>query len=488
MNKTPVFYDDTNKRWRFITLFCALFVSIFILWLGLFIVTLYCAPTMNNAPLFLLWQKLMNEVTLDIVSVAIKLMIILMLICVVYSLSQIGLLFILVGYQKFKSRGVVHPYQFDDSVAVIIPAYNEGKVILCTIDELLKAVHPSNFEVIVVNDGSTDNTWDLLTAHYAHHSKVKLITQLNQGKSAALNYGIQHTQADIVITVDADTIVSKMAIMELTSLFVDPKVGAVAGNIKVGNRTNWLTKMQAVEYITNHNLLRRAFTMLNALMIVAGATGAWRRDLVIALGGFPEDTLAEDEDLTLNIRKAGYSIQFSDKAITYTEAPDTIKLYLKQRYRWVFGGLQAFWKHRDILFKPRYGWLGFIVFPSAFMGLLFVPIIGPFMEILLLLGLLSSLLFNPAFYVWGVSANTPMMLFVFSYLLFMAIEFLFGAVGFLLEPNEDKKLLWWLIPQRFFNRWALFYTAIKALHAALKGHAVGWDKFDRTATVTTPQN
>lgn len=530
MSNWPVFYDPENRRWKFIKagiivlLFCLVILfSLFALNLhsysfqnssskkgvGLisqqnkgyallltelnargYSIALFSDKSSLSAPPISplaqedrFWQHTINELSLSIICVSIALSAFFVLLCLLYSVLQIIMLFTLVGYQKLKTRSIIYTYQPQYSVAVLIPAYNEGKVILRTVDLLLAAAHPPQFEIVVVDDGSSDNTWALLQEHYNNNELVQLIKQTNQGKSVALNNAISHTKADIVITIDADTIVSKMTIMELTSQFVDKRVGAVAGNIKVGNRTNWLTKMQAIEYITNHNLLRRAFSVLNALMIVAGATGAWRRDLVVRLGGFPEDTLAEDEDLTLTIRKNGYAIRFADKAITYTEAPDTVQPYLKQRYRWTFGGFQALWKHKDMLFKRRYGWLGCLIFPSTLIGMLLIPLIGPLLDILFLL-VLSVLLVNQMTHPSGELFSHLITVSIY-YLVFISIDFFLGCLSFFLEKGEDKTLLLWLIPQRIFSRWALFYTTIKGVHAALKGHAVGWDKFNRTATVTT---
>ena len=163
------------------------------------------------------------------------------------------------------------------------------------------------------------------------------------------------------------TIFSRQTIMELVSFFSDEQVGAVAGNIKVGNKINLLTKMQSVEYITSQNLERRAFKILNAITVIPGSVGAWRRELIVSTGGFTTDTLAEDADLTLKIRRQGSKIVYADHATAYTEAPDTIKSFLQQRYRWMFGTFQVAWKHKDVLFRPRYGYLGFVALPSIFL-------------------------------------------------------------------------------------------------------------------------
>lgn len=513
MYNKPIFYDPANRRWKKIKATVLSFGFSLGLLFGLFIFSLCYFPDYHARVLQMIantitqfkahdyqimilfksfyasslgtglstWQMIMSQCIFTLVSVGTLSFIGLIAFCLIYSLIQIIVLLILVTIQHMTTRSKPYTYQNQYSVAVVIPAYNEAKVILATIEPLLAAVHPKQFEVIVVDDGSSDDTLSLLQAHYSHHPIVKVLHQTNQGKSAALNHAVRNTNADIIITLDADTIVSKMAIMELTHYFSNQQVGAVAGNIKVGNRNNALTKMQANEYILNHNLLRRAFSILNGLMIVAGATGAWRRDLILQKGGFPTDTLAEDEDLTLKIRKQGYTIEFADKAITYTEAPETLKLYLKQRYRWVFGGLQAMWKHRDILFRSQYGWLGLFVFPNTIIGTLLVPIIGPMMD-LVFLALVSVLLFNHVYYPTDHEL-IKLVTMVKYYLFFLILELIQGIIAFLFENNEDKTLLLWMIPQKLFSRWMLFYITLKAVLAALKGQAVGWNKFKRTATV-----
>ena len=141
----------------------------------------------------------------------------------------------------------------------------------------------------------------------------------------------------IVVGLDADTIFPRETIDQLVRHFVDPRVGAVAGNAKVGNRINTLTRWQALEYVTSQNLDRRAFNLLNCITVVPGAVGAWRRELVEELGGFTPLTLAEDADLTIAIVKAGYQVLYDKEAVGLTEAPDTVRGLLRQRFRWMFG-------------------------------------------------------------------------------------------------------------------------------------------------------
>jgi cellulose synthase/poly-beta-1,6-N-acetylglucosamine synthase-like glycosyltransferase/peptidoglycan/xylan/chitin deacetylase (PgdA/CDA1 family)/spore germination protein YaaH len=370
-------------------------------------------------------------------------------------------------------------------VAVIIAAYNEEKVILQTIRTLLASTYKGILEIIVVDDGSTDATYSVVQETFGSDKRVQLYTQPNAGKAAALNNGIGRTWADVVITLDADTIFTRDTVPLLVRHFGDRAVGAVAGNAKVGNRINLLTCFQALEYITSQNLDRRAFSVLNCITVVPGAVGAWRRSLVLALGGFTHDTLAEDTDLTMAIRKRGYKILYEDEAIGLTEAPDTVRDLIKQRYRWMFGTLQATWKHRDVLFRPRYGAFGFIAVPNVIIFQILFPLISPVMDLMVVISAITS----AVSYVQHSEAFSPSSLLVISayYGLFLVVDLLTSGLAFILERKEDPKLLVWLLLQRFCYRQIMYYVAIKAFVASLSGIVVGWNKLDRKATVLSSE-
>ena len=185
--------------------------------------------------------------------------------------------------ERWKTRCAIYAPEFQPTVSVIVPAYNEEKVICQTIRSLLGSDY-SHFDIIVVDDGSHDTTVQRVRMEFTANARVRLFTKANGGKSQALNYGIQQTQADLIITLDADTVFCRETISKLVRHFVNPQVGAVAGNAKVGNRLNLLTNWQALEYITSQNLDRRAFALLNCIAVVPGAVGAWRRELVIRAG------------------------------------------------------------------------------------------------------------------------------------------------------------------------------------------------------------
>src|SRR5437899_1855468 len=268
-------------------------------------------------------------------------------------------------------------------VTVLIPAHNEEKVIVETVHSVLFSDYP-DLHLVVVDDGSTDKTGELLDAHFSREPRVRVMHQVNRGKAAALSVAMSQAQTEIVVTIDADTEIEPDAIRKLVRHFSDPTVGAVAGNVKGGNRSRWLTRWQALEYITSQNMEKRAFDLLNCITVVPGALGAWRKKAIEAAGGITADTVAEDADLTIAIRRLGWPISYDQEAIAWTEAPETPGVLIRQRFRWTFGTLQSFWKHSGTLFRPKYGTLGLVALPNIFVFQLLLPLISPVIDLLFL--------------------------------------------------------------------------------------------------------
>jgi cellulose synthase/poly-beta-1,6-N-acetylglucosamine synthase-like glycosyltransferase/peptidoglycan/xylan/chitin deacetylase (PgdA/CDA1 family) len=369
--------------------------------------------------------------------------------------------------------------QYAPFVSVIVPAYNEALVIENTINSLL-ASNYEKFEIIVVDDGSVDKTSEIIREIYSDNKRVRIFSEANEGKATALNTGLRHARGEIVIALDADTLFAPQTIGALAHRFYDPKMGAVAGNAKVGNRINIVTRWQALEYITSQNMDRRAFASLNCITVVPGAVGAWRRELIEQAGGFKSDTLAEDQDLTLTIRRLGHSIGYEEDAIAWTEAPDQLSSLAKQRFRWAFGTLQCMRKHIDALFRPRYGAFGFIALPNVWLFQILFPLISPVMDLMLVYTLLVAgldRLQQPAGY-----SSTALRQVLFYYSLFLAIDWAAASFAFLLEKKEHWQLLWWLFLQRFCYRQVMYYVMIKSVAVAARGSTVGWGKLDRKAT------
>jgi len=381
---------------------------------------------------------------------------------------------------RFRKQKNVSAKSLQKFVSVIVPAFNEEKVIVKTLKSLLKSNYP-NFEILVVDDGSTDNTSQIVKENFADEPKVQLFTLSNGGKANALNYGLKRAKGEIIIGLDADTIFTPQTICELAGQFADESVGAVAGNAKVGNRLNMITKWQALEYITSQNLDRRAFAGLNAITVVPGAVGAWQREALEKAGGFESNTLAEDQDLTLRVRQLGYRIAYAERAVAYTEAPDTFRGLAKQRFRWSFGTLQCMWKHRRTLFNKKFGALGFLAMPNVWIFQILFPLVSPLMDLMLVWTMLNYLvqrLEHPKEFIAPHVAEV-----VFYYVFFLVVDLLAASVGFTFERRENWKLLAWLPVQRFGYRQVMYSVMVKSVKTAFKGAMVGWNKVERKATV-----
>ena len=375
--------------------------------------------------------------------------------------------------EKLRPAPEPHP-DFCLPVSVLIPAYNEEEVIVQTVNAALASDYPA-MEIIVVNDGSIDATGDLLDENFGANPRVKIIHQPNRGKPAALDRALSEVMSEIVVTIDADTSIEPRAISKLVRDFYDSRVGAVAGNVKVGNRNRWLTRWQALEYITSQNLEKRAFDLLNCIPVVPGAVGAWRMEAIRSAGGFTAETVAEDTDLTIAIRRAGWRITYDEEAIGYTQAPETADALIKQRFRWTFGTLQSVWKHRDTLGRWKYGTLGWVALPNIFLFQLLLPLFSPLIDLLFLMSIA----------LWGVSqirgTSLPLLYTtqdvigsIAFFLGFMVIDVLTCVVAFALEKNEDWSLLLPLIIQRFYYRQMMYVVLFRALASAVKGRPVGW--------------
>jgi len=360
------------------------------------------------------------------------------------------------------------------SVTVLIPAHNEESVIVQTITSVLLS-DLRDLRIIVVDDGSTDQTGELLDANFSHEPRVRIIHQVNRGKAAALNQALSLADTEIVVTIDADTEIESDAISKLIRHFSDPKVGAVAGNVKVGNRSRWLTRWQALEYITSQNMEKRAFDLLNCITVVPGALGAWRKKAIDSAGGITADTVAEDADLTVAIRRLGWRVTYDEEAIAWTEAPETAGQLIRQRFRWTFGTLQSFWKHGDTLLRPKYGTLGWIALPNIFVFQLVLPLISPVIDLMffgsLLLWGLAQFRVTRLPQLWTTSDVEKSVLFFLGFLL---IDILTCMVAFALERKEDWTLLIPVLLQRFYYRQLMYVVLFRSVKEAVSGRPVGW--------------
>jgi cellulose synthase/poly-beta-1,6-N-acetylglucosamine synthase-like glycosyltransferase/peptidoglycan/xylan/chitin deacetylase (PgdA/CDA1 family)/spore germination protein YaaH len=387
----------------------------------------------------------------------------------------------LLNQRQDKRRKVPEIAEPAPLLSVLIPAHNEAKVIVASIARIVASDYP-NLEIIVVDDGSTDGTSDVVRAAFDTNEKVRLLTIPNGGKAQALNHGIAHVQGEIIVALDADTQFEIDTISKLARWFADPKVGAVAGNAKVGNRRNMVTYWQALEYVTAQNLERRALAALGCITVVPGAVGAWRRSVLDDLGGFPIDTLAEDQDLTLSVQKAGYKVLFDSTAVAWTEAPDTLRGLARQRFRWSYGTLQCLWKHSDMLLRPRYGALGMVAMPQVWLFQIFLALLSPLVDLMFVLQLVQAGLD----YLQHGSQFDPSKLITVStyFALFLLVDAAAAVLALCMERGEKWSLMWWLLLQRFGYRQLMYYVVVKSVLKAGAGAIVGWGKLERKATVT----
>jgi cellulose synthase/poly-beta-1,6-N-acetylglucosamine synthase-like glycosyltransferase/spore germination protein YaaH/peptidoglycan/xylan/chitin deacetylase (PgdA/CDA1 family) len=393
-------------------------------------------------------------------------------------------------YDRVHERSLGRPDEiasYKPRVAVLIPAYNEEKVIERTVKAALNSDYP-NLRVIVIDDGSKDRTLEVAHRAFAKEEaggRVLILAKANSGKAEALNYGIEHLRdAEIFVGIDADTVIAHDAIARLVPHFINPKVAAVAGNAKVGNRVNLWTRWQALEYITSQNFERRALNTLGAVSVVPGAIGAWRVSAVREAGGYHIDTVAEDADLTMALLRRGYRVEYEDMALAYTEAPTNANGLMRQRFRWSFGILQAVWKHSVVF--ARKGVLGLVALPNILIFQILLPLVSPLIDIMFAVGALWYFVqkhFHP-------DSTDPasfhrLVAFFFA---FLVIDFFTSTIAFMLERRRpDDKEGFWLLSQVWLQRFAyrqLFSVVLfKTLKRALEGRRFAWDKLERTAAV-----
>ena len=360
-------------------------------------------------------------------------------------------------------------------VSIIVPAYNEEINAVRTVKSLLMQDYP-NLQVVFVDDGSKDNTYKNVSEAFAAITNVFVYSKPNGGKASALNFGVEKAESEYVVCIDADTQLKADAVTELMKKFYtadDAEVGAVAGNVKVGNEVNMITRWQSIEYITSQNFDRRAFDFLNCITVVPGAIGAFKREAIIKAGGFTTDTLAEDCDLTMRLHRNGYLVRNCNDAVSYTEAPETMRQFMRQRFRWSFGVMQCFWKHRDAVFNPKYKNFGMVAMPNILIFQVILPFLAPLADLVLLLSLIAAGL--------GI-IQADISNIVLYYFIFTLVDVAGAALAFAFEKEDYRKLIW-MLPQRLVYRQLMYYILIKSFNKAIKGELQGWGVLKRTGNV-----
>jgi cellulose synthase/poly-beta-1,6-N-acetylglucosamine synthase-like glycosyltransferase/peptidoglycan/xylan/chitin deacetylase (PgdA/CDA1 family) len=385
------------------------------------------------------------------------------------ALSVIRLLLLLVAagiHHRRRLRAPFREVSGEVAVSVIVPAYNEEKGIAATIESLLRTRQP--LEIIVVDDGSSDRTAQIARG-YARHG-VRVISQHNAGKPAALNAGIAQAHCPILVLLDGDTVFEPDAIPRLAAYFADPTVGAVSGNAKVGNRKGLIGRWQHIEYVVGFNLDRRFYDLAGCMPTVPGAIGAFRRAALDRVGGVSEDTLAEDTDLTMAILRDGWRVVYAPDAVAWTEAPASLGQLWKQRYRWSYGTMQAMWKHRRaVLERGGSGRLGRRGLPYLLLFQVLLPLLAPLVDV---------------FAVWGLIFGQAVEMGA-VWLGFLAVQVVASWYAFRLD-GERARVLWTVPLQQFVYRQLMYLVVMQSVVTALVGSRLRWQRMDRQGMGTPP--
>jgi peptidoglycan-N-acetylglucosamine deacetylase len=355
---------------------------------------------------------------------------------------------------------------FAEPVSVVMAAYNEGKVIAETLRTLLTTDYKGEIEVVVVDDGSRDQTAAEVERFAGSELPVRLLQQENHGKARALQRGLAAARHGIIVFIDADTQCQRDTLPRLLEPFADARIGAVSGHAKVGNLRTFIARCQALEYTCGFNLDRRAYNRWNCITVVPGAISAVRKDAINEAGGLSLQTLAEDTDLTLALHRQRQRIVYVPGAIAWTEAPETVRTLARQRSRWAYGTLQCLWKHRDMVFNWNYRALGWFSLPNIWFFQIILVAVTPMVDLFLI----ASLPFGA----WN--AVLPFII------IFLAMDVILATLACLLE-REPIIRAWRILPMRLIYRPMLSYCIWKAILRAIKGAWVSWGKLERTASV-----
>jgi poly-beta-1,6-N-acetyl-D-glucosamine synthase len=325
-------------------------------------------------------------------------------------LLRIFLVILIVRYLLLLWLGYLHhiessSHEADDAalapVTILVPVFNEEQVILSALQSLLALDYPE-FQILVVDDGSTDRTRELASTLAGNYGRVTLsvVTKANGGKAAALNTGLAMAKTPYVLCMDGDSRLSPKTLRYAMPHFADPRVAAVAGNVKVVNRNNIWTRLQALEYIEGLNLARRAQGFLRIVNIVPGPIGVFRRDALARVGGYDDDTFAEDADLTLKLVTAGWHVVYEERAIAWTESPEIFIDLIRQRYRWTRGILQSLRKRTSVLSNPSGQFATWMSVAFMFFEAVLWPAVNVLGGLMFTLAALSAGVASGIFYWW----------------------------------------------------------------------------------------
>ncbi len=367
-----------------------------------------------------------------------------------------------------ENRGLAHERTPEPPVTIIVPVYNEETVILSALRSLLALRYPC-IEIIVVDDGSTDGTLERAVSLEGRHgdTTLRVVAKTNGGKASALNTGIALARHAFVVCMDGDSRLDPGSLRAAMRHFVDPRVGAVAGNVKVVNRDNVWTRLQALEYLEGLNMARRAQGFLRVVNIIPGPIGIFRRDVLRRVGGYDTDTFAEDADLTLKVLTAGWHIAYEERAIAYTEAPERFVDLVKQRYRWTRGILQALRKRGDWLASPQRGGMIWV----SLVAMLFEAVLWPVMNVV------GNLFFSLVAISVGAASGV---LYWWVLLTMLDVAAALYAVGI---EGEELRLVPYAVLYRFFFITMIDVAKLFATVEEVARVRMTWGKLDRVGRI-----
>lgn len=365
-------------------------------------------------------------------------------------------------------------------ISILVPAYNEQENIAATVESIASSLYPER-EAIIIDDGSKDNTAQEVKGVILRYPNeaIQLIQVENGGKASALNTALTYAKHEIIVVLDADAVLENNALYYFARHFADPKVGAVAGKVCTTRRGGILDIFQRLEYAVGQNIDKTAFSTIGAVGIVPGPAGAWRRACIEEAGGFSTDTLVEDQDMTLTLLRQGKKIVYEPEVIAYTETPATLRNFLKQRFRWVYGTMQCFWKHKSVLRENPKSVMSLIVLPNVFVYNILLPFTYPFADSALVIGIL--------FGEWKT------LVLPFAIFTFFDLAYAYWGVW---REKEPWKLMLAVPLQRIVYRQLLYITVIRGIVRAIEGTGASWNKFRKAgetrrfyfSNVSDPEN
>ncbi len=394
--------------------------------------------------------------------------------------------FLIIKYARFIFLIIISPWNkvisairdkryknldFNPKVSVIIPAYNEEVGLLSTVKSILKSKY-RNMEIIIVNDGSTDDSHKIMSGYIKNRNlkkndiDIKYFYKENEGKGVALNYGIKRAIGDIIITIDADCIITPDTVTNFIKPFFDSKVSGVVGNVKIGNTVKVVGMVQYLEFLSSF-YAKNAESVLSTIYIMGGAAAAFRADVFKKVGLYNNDNITEDIDMSVRLCDRGMKIVYEENAIVYTEGANDIKGLAKQRLRWKTGWFQTLYNNKHIVFsknKKHNKILSWFMIPLVYLGNI---------------QLLFELWFIIFLYIYSFLIQDFSLFFTW-----IGIEVLVISTVIFSDFKNQRKSILFFIP----ITWLLFYLSIYIEYRSLitmtwnyvKGKKLRWQKWERS--------